>query len=145
MTFEELQYLCDSNQIAMKAITSYFSIAIILLFFGCDPVHNLHLENRSESVIEVIYYPPLDNYNQIEQHITQLKWREKTMNKLSLYPDQLIPIGSVIARYVPDAKDIDLDFLEIRQNEDTIRLIGKRAIFMGIQKVKKLDWRLIVR
>lgn len=129
----------------MKAVISYLSILAVLFFTGCDPVHDLHLENRSGSIIEVIYYPSLDQYHQIEPQANQVIWREKTMNKLALYPGQLIPIGSVIASHTPHVENIELEYLEVRQNEDTIRLIGKRAIFMGIQKVKKLDWRLIVK
>ncbi len=129
----------------MKTRITFLSTFVVLFFASCDPVHDLHLENRSKSIIEVIYYPSLDQYHQVEQQITQVEWREKTMNKLKLYPGQLIPIGSVIASDTPHAKDIELEYLEIRQSKDTIRLIGKHAIFMGIQKVKKLDWRLIVR
>lgn len=129
----------------MKPIALIAAMTAILAFSSCDPVHDLKLENRSDSPVEVIFYPSLGNYPTIDQQVTPIEWRELTMNKLTLHPNELIPIGTVVAMYAPQVNDIQLEYLEVRQDEDTIRLIGKSAIFMSIQKVKKLDWRMIVK
>jgi len=38
-----------------------------------------------------------------------------------------------------------LDYLEIRLEHDTLKLVGQNAIFSTLQKVEKLDWRVIIR
>ena len=67
------------------------------------------------------------------------------MNVIALDSGQSMKIGTVIARYTPLARDIDLDYIEVRYKQDTIRLTGKNAILSTVQKVEKLDWRLIIK
>ena len=54
-------------------------------------------------------------------------------------------IGKVVARYNPKVTDINLDFLETISGNDTIKLVGKNSIFNFLQKVEKLDWRVIIK
>lgn len=54
-------------------------------------------------------------------------------------------IGDVVARYTPQLDDVELDFLEIHIESDTMKLIGKKSIFSSIQEVDKLDWRLVIK
>jgi hypothetical protein len=54
-------------------------------------------------------------------------------------------IGTVSARYTPKVTDVSLDYLETINGKDTIKLVGKSAIFNFIQKIDKLDWRLTIK
>jgi hypothetical protein len=112
---------------------------------SCDPVHDLKIENRSSKTIDVIYYPNLDIRQILDKKIEKIEIQGKEMNKIMLDSAETINIGTVAARYNPSANDIDLDYLEVRYGQDTIRLIGKNAILTTIQKVEKLDWRIIIK
>jgi hypothetical protein len=117
----------------------------LLLMTSCDPVHDLKLENRTNKSIEVIFSPTLDNQDLGDKEIKKISFSGRELNSVTLDSAETIRIGNVTARYNPRPNDIDLDYLEIRMEVDTLRLIGKTAIFTTIQKVEKLDWRLIIR
>jgi len=112
---------------------------------SCDPVHTLTLENKTNGKIEVIYYPTLDNGLIRNKTTEEIEIRGQKLNKLTLDSAETISIGTVVAMYTPSANDIDLDYLEIRYGHDTIQLTGKNAILTTIQKVEKLNWRIIVK
>jgi hypothetical protein len=103
------------------------------------------LENKTKSKIEIIYYPNLDNGQLGNKTLETIDFRGQKMNKVILDSAEIISIGTVVAMYTPSANDIDLDYLEIRYGQDTLRLTGKNAILTTIQKVEKLDWRIIVK
>lgn len=71
-----------------------------------------------------------------------LKTLTHILTLIILDSSETISIGTVVAMYTPSANDIDLDYLEMRFGQDTIRLSGKNAILTTIQKVEKLDWDL---
>ena len=129
----------------MKTLPYILTLIILLILTSCDPVHTLNLENRTKGKIEIIYYPTLENRQLGNKTPEAIELRGQKMNKITLDSGENMPIGTVVAMYLPSATDIDLDYLEIRYGQDTIRLTGKNAILTTIQKVKKLDWRLIVR
>ena len=137
-----MQFFKQDN---MKTLTYTFMLLILVTLTSCDPVHNLTLENKTKSKIEIIYYPTLDVGQLGNKTPETIDFRGQKMNKLTLDSAETISIGKVVAMYTPSAKNIDLDYLEIRYGQDTIRLTGKNAILTTIQKVKKLDWRLIVK
>ena len=112
---------------------------------GCDPVHDLTLENRTNETIEVIYQPYLENRQLNGKEPEKVNIHGTEMNMVTLDSSETIRIGTITAMYTPSASDIDLDYLEVRYGSDTIRLIGKNAILTTIQKVEKLDWRLIIK
>lgn len=123
-------------------------ITIFTLLFaltGCDPVHELTLENKTNKPIEVIYNPQLDNSQIGNKEVEKIEIEGQEMSKITLDSAETIKIGTVVAMYIPSANNIDLHYLEIRYGKDTIRLTGKHAILTAIQKVEKLDWRLIVK
>jgi hypothetical protein len=110
---------------------------------SCDPVHHLKLENKTQKPIEVIY-----NSSGLEP--TNEKAEKININghiyaREVLHCGQKMEIGTVVARYVPKPHDVSLDYLEIHIGNDTMKLIGKKAIFTAIHKVGKLDWRFVVR
>ena len=121
------------------------ALAGFLFITSCDPVHSLKLENKMNTSIEVVFYPTLDTQQLGGKEITQINLNGREFSSVTLDSAETIRIGTVTARYNPKPNDIDLDYLEIRLQSDTLRLIGKTAIFTAIQKVDKLDWRLIVR
>lgn len=121
------------------------TLTVLLLMTSCDPVHDLRLENRTNKRIEVIFSPTLDNQDLGDKEVTKINFSRRELNSVMLDSAETIRIGNVTARYNPRPNDIALDYLEIRMQADTLRLIGKKAIFTTIQKVEKLDWRLIVR
>lgn len=120
-------------------------IIIILLIMSCDPVHDLLLENSTKNSIEILFYPELSENALPKKNIETIEHKGLEMYKLILNQNKKIIIGTAIARYTPSAHSIDLDYLEVRNEKDTIVLVGKNAILSAIQKVKKLDWRLIVK
>lgn len=122
---------------------------VVLLFsvtlLSCDPVHSLTLENQSGNTIEVLYRPSLDNILTDGKNIEKIGYYGQQLDKLTLNSAETLRIGEVVAMYTPTAKDVYLDYLEIRNGQDTIRLTGKRAILSTIQKIESLDWRLVVK
>jgi hypothetical protein len=124
-------------------INSWILIGLLSLV-ACDPVHSLRLENKTNEKIEILYYPDLDIQNLGDRQIKKVN-NGQEMNSVSLDSAETIRIGNVTARYNPKPSDIDLDYLEIRMNQDTLKLTGKNAIFSTLQKVDKLDWRIIIR
>jgi len=129
-------------------LTPYRFISILTLFSAltsCDPVHDLILENSTNKSVEVIYLPYLDSRQLGDKKAEKIEIHGQEMNKIILDSAETINIGTVTAMYTPSPHDIDLDYLEIRCGQDTIRLTGKNAILTTIQKVEKLDWRLIIK
>jgi len=120
-------------------------LTLLALLTSCDPVHSLKLENKTNNKIEVVFSPALDNQDLGNKETTRIILKGREFNSVTLDSAETIGIGTVIARYNPRPDDIDLDYLEIRMQSDTLRLIGKMAIFTTLQKVEKLDWRLIIR
>ncbi|WP_207429910.1 hypothetical protein [Sabulibacter ruber] len=122
---------------------------VILLFsvalFSCDPVHNLTLNNQSGNAIEVLYRPSLDDIPTDGIQIEKEEIQGQQLDKITLDSAEILRIGRVTAMYTPTADDVELDYLEIRNGQDTIRLTGKRAILSTIQKIESLDWRLVVK
>jgi hypothetical protein len=131
--------------IYQKFITLLLAFTILITFTGCDPVHDVKLENQTRKPIEVFYSPRSDVSYSGNNKSEILKVNGRDLNKIVLDSAETIVIGKVFARYIPQAKDIDIDYLEIQYGSDTIKLIGKHAIFSTIKKVKKLDWRLIIK
>lgn len=117
------------------------SIALV----GCDPVHDIKLENQSGNTIEVLYTPSLENIQINEKQIEKGEYQGRSLDKITLDSTETIRIGTVVARYIPAERDINLEYLEVRNRQDTIRLIGKKAILSTIQKVEKLDWRILIK
>ena len=101
-----------------------FVIGLIGLI-GCDPVHVLHLENKTDKEIFVQ---------------TVRGGKQDT-----LAPGESIRIGESVARYDPEVSDIEIEYLRVITKTDTITLIGNTAIFSMLQKVEKLNWRIIIR
>lgn len=131
--------------IKLNSRLQFVTLTGLLLMTSCDPVHDLRLENRTNNRIEVVFSPTLDNQDLGDKEITKINLGGRELNSVTLDSAETIRIGNVTARYNPRPNDIDLDYLEIRMQADTLRLIGKTAIFTTIQKVEKLDWRLIIR
>ena len=129
----------------VKTLTYIWTLIILVALSSCDPVHTLTLENKAKSKIEIIYYPTLDNRQIGNKTPETIDLRGQKIYKITLDSAETIAIGTVVAMYAPSANDIDLDYLEIRYGQDTLRLTGKNAILTTIQKVEKLDWRLIVK
>jgi len=129
----------------VKTLTYLLTLIILVTLTSCDPVHTLTLENKTKNKIDVIYYPALDNRQLSGKTPEAIDLRGQEMNKITLDSAETISIGTVVAMYTPSANDIDLDYLEIRYGQDTIQLTGKSAILTTIQKVEKLNWRLIVK
>lgn len=134
-----------TDMITVKNKMHFVTIAILLLLSSCDPVHHLKLENKTNKRIEVIFYPALDTQNLGDKEVIKINFSGRESSSVILDSAETIRIGTVTARYNPRPNDIDVDYLEIRMQADTLRLIGKTAIFTTIQKVEKLDWRLIIR
>ena len=111
---------------------------------SCDPVHTLHLDNETGKAITVIYKPLID-IAPIGSKIETITINKIQFAQVVLDSDQQMEIGKVTARYTPNETDISLDYLETISGNDTIKLVGKKAIFNFIQKVEKLDWRLIIK
>ena len=112
---------------------------------GCDPVHDLKLENKTTGNIDILYSPTLDLQELEGRQSSEVKFDGLALNLVTLEPTKTIRIGQVSARYNPKPSDIYLDYLEIRLEHDTLRLVGQNAIFSTLQKVDKLDWRIIIR
>jgi len=129
----------------MRTCTYILTLMLLFSLTSCDPVHTLTLENKTNGKIEVIYYPTLDNGLIRNKTTEEIEIRGQKLNKLTLDSAETISIGTVVAMYTPSANDIDLDYLEIRYGHDTIQLTGKNAILTTIQKVEKLNWRIIVK
>ena len=131
----------------VKLINRIYLVTLtgLLLMTSCDPVFDLKLENRTNKRIDILFSPTLENQDLGDKEITKINFGGRELSSVTLDSAETIRIGTVTARYNPRPNDIDLDYLEIRMQADTLRLIGKTAIFTTIQKVEKLDWRLIIR
>jgi hypothetical protein len=129
----------------MKRASLILTISTLIILTSCDPVHDLKLENKTNKKIDVIYSPMLDQQELEGQQATEIKINGRMVNLVTLDPTKTIRIGHVSARYNPKPSDIHLDYLEIRIKQDTLKLVGQNAIFSTLQKVDKLDWRVIIR
>ena len=125
-----------------KVIISFLFVALSMT--SCDPVHTLHLDNKTGKAITVIYKPLID-IAPVGSEIETITINKIEFAKVTLASGQQMKIGQVIARYTPNQTDISLDYLETISGSDTIKLVGKKAIFNFIEKVQKLDWRLIIK
>ncbi|SDM17744.1 hypothetical protein SAMN05421823_11118 [Catalinimonas alkaloidigena] len=118
----------------------------LLLLTGCDPSHDLRLENRTNEQIEVIYAPHTNDIEELpNRKISRINVNGRATYRLVLKSSEMIKIGFVSARYIPKPSDVHLDYLELRLTNDTLMFSGKNAIFSAIQEVENLDWRLIIR
>ncbi len=92
---------------------------------SCDPIHNLYFENQMTSKIFI--------------------QTERNGNFDTLSTGSTFKIGNCVARYTPKVEDIEIDYLKIIANSDTLTMTGKPAIFSMLQKVENLNWRIIYR
>lgn len=129
----------------LKLRTYIFILTLFTVLTSCDPVHDLTLENKTDKIVKVIYQPYLDSRHLKGKEPEKINIQGQELNMISLDSSETITIGTVTAMYTPSASDIDLEYLEIRYGSDTLRLTGKNAILTTIQKVEKLDWRLIIK
>jgi hypothetical protein len=106
---------------------------VVFLLSACDPVHTLYLENKTS---ERLY---------ITTASRGYSYRNSDTPPTSLAPGEVMRIGHCVAHYSPRPDDIDYDYLKITSAHDTITLEGKGAIFSMLQKVKSLNWRIIIR
>ena len=129
----------------MKLIRFLTISTFLLVLMSCDPTHDLKLENQTGNSIEVLYSQS-SSVNYLGKNKTEtVKINGRELNKIKLDSAEILRIGTVVASYVPRTEDIYIDYLEIHSDMDTIKLTGKHAILSTIQKVKKLDWRLIIK
>ncbi len=115
-----------------------------LLIASCDPVHHLHLDNKTGNAITIIYRPQIE-IAPVGSKIETIIINKIEYSKVILDSGQQMKIGTVSARYTPKVTDVSLDYLETINGKDTIKLVGKSAIFNFIQKIDKLDWRLTIK
>lgn len=108
-------------------------------------MYDLKIQNGTATSIEIIYFPQFESDYIPEMNPKEIESHGLKMYNVDLPPGQLMPIGTVVARYNPQPDDIEIEYLEIRMSKDTMRLHGKGAIFSALQKVDKLDWRIIAR
>jgi len=129
----------------MKLIRFLTISTFLLVLMSCDPTHDLKLENQTGNSIEVLYSQNSEvaYFGKNKTEIVEIHGQE--LNKIKLDSAETLKIGTVIASYVPRTEDIYVDYLEIHSGSDTIKLTGKHAILSTIQKVKRLDWRLIIK
>lgn len=100
-------------------------ILVIFGLTGCDPVHTLYIENQTN-----------------ENIFLQTK-KDGKYDMLST--GSKIKIGNCVAHYNPRVDDIETEYLKIVLKSDTTVLTGKIAIFSMLQKVGKLNWKIIFR
>ena len=129
----------------MKLFTLLTVLTILIALTSCDPSHDLKVDNQTGKPIEVLYSKNSDVAYFGANKTEFLKINGRDLDKIILDSAEYLRIGIVSARYTPIAENIDIEYLEIRNGADTIRLIGKHAIISTIQKVKKFDWRLIIK
>ncbi len=129
----------------MKRNQCILTILTLIILVSCDPVHDLKLENKTNRKIDVLYSPMLDQQELEGQLTSDVEYGGQALNLVTLVPTKTIRIGRVSARYNPKPSDIHLAYLEIRLEHDTLKLVGQNAIFSTLQKVEKLDWRIIIR
>ena len=104
------------------------NLAILVLCTGCDPVHNIKLENNTNKDVEILIGKSA--YSNERSGFEEIKYKGRIIDMKKIKPNDFVHIGTVVARHQPKMEDIEIDFLEIRMNSnDTITLIGKGAIF----------------
>ncbi|MGE5317959.1 MAG: hypothetical protein ACM3ME_08170 [Chloroflexota bacterium] len=123
-----------------KLIIGFCLIGLI----SCDPTHSIQLENRTGKKIQILYHTESDVRVPNPSDLKTIKLNGINYDYITLDSAEIITIGHVIARYTPRPEDISIDRLEIRIESDTLRFIGKRAIFSMVNKQSRLDWRLII-
>jgi len=123
-----------------KFTFGFFLIGLI----SCDPTHSIRLENRTGKKIEVLYHAEGNVQVSNPSDLKSIKLNGISYDCITLDSTDIITIGHVIARYTPRPEDTSIDRLEIRIEGDTLRFIGKKAIFSMVNKQSRLDWRLIV-
>jgi hypothetical protein len=126
----------------LKVVSAIF---ISMLFVSCDPGHDIKLENQTTKAVQLIYYPQLGEQELGQHKTTEIKYQGRIMHTISLSPSESIEIGHVFGRYTPNSNDIDLEFVEIRSENDTLKLVGKSSIYSTIQMIEKLNWRLVIK
>jgi hypothetical protein len=127
---------CTTNKLLI-ALTS-------LALTGCDPVHQIKLDNETGKPV-IIIYRPLIEISPARSKVESFDIDGITYARTVLSSGEFMRIGNVVARYTPRPDDIELDFLEVCIDKDTMKLIGKKSILSAIQKVDKLDWRLLLK
>ena len=120
-------------------------MTLLFSLTSCDPVFDLKLENQTNKKIEVTYYPKLDTL-ELEGHKQETKEEGgREMYKVILNPNQTMSIGRVYNHNTPNLADVYPDYLEVKFGNDIITLNGKNAIYTTLQKVEKLDWRIVIK
>ena len=121
------------------------NIMVLIGLYGCDPVHPIRLENVTGEKIQVLY-----NYHgKIEffkpYDFKTIELNGITYNSITLDSLDYIYIGEIVARISPEPDDITIDRLEIWMTNDTLKFIGKKAIFSMVNKQSRLDWRISIK
>jgi|GEM_PF-3365511 len=129
----------------MKLRTFAKGVTLLFLLSSCDPVHTLILENASKESVEIVFQGNLSIETKGELELMQIEGSEEEFRKLRLGPDEILPIGTVVASYNPKPSDLDLSYLQISSATDTLKLRNRQEIAELLEKVGRLDWRIVYR
>lgn len=137
-------YALVKNSSTMMNLRKFIFGLLLIGLISCDPTHSIRLENRTGGKIQVLYHAEGEVQVSNPRDLKSIKLNGINYDYVTLYSADFITIGRVIARYTPRPEDISIDRLEIRMESDTLKFIGRKAIFSMVHKQSKLDWRLIV-
>lgn len=121
----------------------FIPIALLLLGSSCDRTQYITIENDTEShAIEILFS---SDYTDSKLAAETVSWQGKRLKKLQLAPGEKAAVGTVQGKYVPGPADVDLEYLELRYNSDTMILNGKHAVFNLFQKEGSRSWNYLVQ
>jgi hypothetical protein len=114
-----------------------------MLGSGCDRTHDITIQNDTEaSAVEVLFS---SDYSDTQLPAETVSWKGRRLQKFRLAPGEKATIGTVQGKYAPGPADVNLEYLEIHYNSDTMILNGKHAIFNLFQKEGSRSWKYLVQ
>lgn len=119
----------------------------LILFFvviciSCDSFDHLTIYNSLDGEkIEVLY--SADPFPSSFQSIDSVNG--KSFYHFSLDPGEVVKVGTVNRRYVPEADDVNVHYIELRYAGDTVVFNGKKAIYTSFYNEEGKRWRYTVK
>lgn len=121
--------------------TLIFFCAIIC--FGCDSFDHLTVYNSLTGEKVEILYVSEDYLSSDSQSLGSVD--DKNFYQTTLGPGEVVKVGTVNRRYIPEADDINIDYIELRYAGDTVVFNGKKAIYTSFYNEKGKKWKYTVK
>lgn len=127
----------------MGDMKTYLILFCMVICISCESFDNLTICNSLEGEKLEVLFSADQQYASGFQSIDTKDG--KSFYQTFLEPGEVVKVGTVNRRYVPEAEDVNVHYIEIRYAGDTVVFNGKKAIYTSFYNEEGKTWRYTVK